>query len=84
MIMKIEEKLLFDDGYTVFKFNVVSETDGLRVWLTSWEHKVDGMKLKRWAHMGNDGSFCKRDQIEIPDEVKKRVRQKVIDGIFFD
>lgn len=84
MVLKIEEKLEFDAGYTRYQFNAVSESDGIRLWLTHWEHKVEGMKLKRWSHLGDDGSFYKRDKIVIPDEVKQAVAAKVVSSIHFE
>jgi hypothetical protein len=84
MVMKIEEQLEFDAGYTRYKFNAVSEHDGIRLWLTDWEHKIEGMKLKRWSHIGDDGSFYRREDIVIPQEVMDSVRAKVAQSIYFE
>jgi len=84
MVFKVEEKLTYDAGYTKYTFNAVSEHDGIRLWLTNWEHKIEGMKLKRWSHIGDDGSFTKRERIEVPEEVMESVRAKVIQSIYFE
>ncbi|KRW83670.1 hypothetical protein [Marinobacter sp. P4B1] len=81
MVMKIEETLEFEAGYTRYRFNVLSDPDGIRLWLTDWEHKIDGMKVKRWSHIGDNGTFTKRDDIFIPDEVVARAKEKIVRSI---
>lgn len=81
MVYKIKHTLKFDAGYTEYNFNVLSEHDGIRIWLTDWKHQIEGMKLKRWSHTGDDGSFVRRDQIEIPGEVIEKVKKKICDSI---
>lgn len=84
MNLKIKETLRFDAGRTEYTFNVISERDGIHVFLTDWRHQIEGMKLKRWAHVGNDGTFVRRDTISIPPAVIDSVKSKVVDSIQFD
>lgn len=84
MVFKVKEKLTYDAGYTEYQFNVLSEADGLRIVLTEWRHQIEGMKLKRWSFIGDDGTFAKRSSITIPPEVIESVKQKVSSSIYLD
>lgn len=84
MVFKIEEELNYDAGHTIYRFNVVSEHDGIKIWLTDWQHKIEGMKPKRWSHIGDDGTFVKRESIQIPNEVMERAKKQVAESIYYN
>lgn len=77
MVYKIKHTLTFDAGYTEYNFNVLSQPEGIKIWLTGWKHQIEGMKVKRWAHLGDDGSFVRRERIEIPGEVIEAVKKEL-------
>ncbi|MEY8199896.1 MAG: hypothetical protein RPS47_11700 [Colwellia sp.] len=81
MVFKITEKLEFSAGSTEYKFNVLSEYDGIELFLTNYKHSIEGMKPKRWSNIGDDGSFVHRDSIEIPVEVIESVKAKIMGSI---
>tara|TARA_Y100001972_G_scaffold128959_2_gene193013 strand:+ start:1057 stop:1320 length:264 start_codon:yes stop_codon:yes gene_type:complete len=84
MVFKIEVQ--DHDGCLAnsYKFNVISDASGLRVWLTDFR-VTDGKKLlKRWSSNGDDGSFVNRKSIVIPVEVLDAARAKAINAITFE
>lgn len=84
MTFSVKEELTFNGGSTKYGFTADSDRNGIRVWLSKWEHSLDGMKTKRWASYGNDGTFVKRNQIVVPAEVLGRVKEKIITAITFE
>jgi hypothetical protein len=82
MAFKVEEKIEVGLGTASFKFNILSDFEGVRIWLTDYR-LVSGKKtLKRWSHIGDNGTFIKREKIEIPNEVIESVKQKITNSIF--
>ena len=82
MAFKVEEKIEVGLGTASFKFNILSDFEGVRIWLTDYRLTSGKKILKQWSHAGNDGSFIKRDKIEIPSEVIESVKQKITNSIF--
>lgn len=84
MAFKVEESIEIGLGTASFKFNVLSEFDGVKLWLTDYRVMNGRKTLKRWSNIGDDGSFVKRESVVIPDEVIESVKMKVVNSIFLD
>lgn len=84
MAFQIVEKIQGIGSSTTYKFNAISERDGIRFWLTEYLHEVEGMRPKKWAYIGDDGSFVKREQIAIPSFVAEAVKRKAAESFYFD
>lgn len=82
MAFQVEEKIEVGLGIACFKFNILSDCKGVTIWLTDYR-LVNGKKiLKKWSNIGDDGSFIKREKIEIPDQVIESVKRKITNSIF--
>lgn len=81
MTFKIEENIEVGLGSATFRFNVISDAEGVRLWLCDYRLKNGKKVLKRWSHVGDDGSFVTRDLVVIPEEVVAAARQKVMDSL---
>jgi hypothetical protein len=78
MTFKVTEK----DGNSTFSFNILSEADGIKIWLTDYR-LMDGKKtVQRWSHFGDNGTFIKRDKVVIPDHVIESVKLKIASSIY--
>ncbi|MBY7854373.1 hypothetical protein KW429_11755 [Vibrio fluvialis] len=81
MVMKITETIEVGLGKATFKFNVLSDVGGIRLWLVDYRLKNGNKTLKCWRNFGDDGSFVKRESITIPDEVVVAAKAKISDSI---
>jgi hypothetical protein len=77
-IVESRQSELGDETYT-FIVNALSEHVQIR--LIGYQLKNKSKALKKWARMGNDGTFIKRDSIVIPESVAKSAVQKVASTI---
>lgn len=77
-IQVIVKSEMQEESYT---FNVLSEQDGIRLWLTDYKIKASGSKSQKWSNYGDDGTFLKRESITIPPSVASEAKEKVIKSI---
>jgi hypothetical protein len=77
-IVESRQSELGDETYT-FVVNALSEQ--VQVRLIGYQLKNKNTVLKKWAHIGNNGTFIKRDSIVIPESVVESAFQKVTSTI---
>ena len=65
-----------------FEFNVLSEHEGIHLWLVSYKKINDKKTINQWAHYGDNGTFIKRNKIVIPEAVQEEAFKKVRDSLF--
>lgn len=82
--MKIIEQHTTPEGNVEhFQFYVDSSDSAVKFHLRDYRLVSGKTTLKRWATIGNDGTFVKRQSIVIPEIVFQAVKTKIIDSITF-
>jgi hypothetical protein len=84
MTLKIVETHEQENGKATFQFNVLSEAEGIKLWLTNYTVKQGDKTVEKWASFGNDGRFIRRNKIIIPVSVIKSAKAKIVASIYVD
>lgn len=81
MVFKIVETVKSEMQEEEFRFNVLSENDGIELHLTDYVIKAAGSGPRRWSNIGDDGTYLKRKSITIPASVIDSAIQKISSSI---